>query len=206
MSNCSQTWLRAFIALAFSFGFRRGELLNLKVRNVDFFGGWLELEQGETKNGESRKVKLTGETFTLSKACATGKDPDDFPLTREDGTNVADMRDDWQSLAVACGLGKFVPAKRANGKPYEKYAGMTPHDFRRSAIRQMTRRGVSETIAMKISGHKTASVFRRYDITAELDLEEATRKIEAGKGSKTDTKTDTSAETPRSTASELPRM
>jgi hypothetical protein len=87
-----------------------------------------------------------------------------------------------------------------------KYVGITPHDFRRSAIRAMTRRGVSETIAMKISGHKTASVFRRYDITAESDLVEATRRIEAGKlggtAPRTDTKTSTSPAEPSSQVGE----
>ena len=52
-------------------------------------------------------------------------------------------------------------------------------------------------VAMKISGHKTASVFGRYDITDERDLAEATRKIEAGRqvvipAVKSDTKTSTS--------------
>ena len=48
--------------------------------------------------------------------------------------------------------------------------GMIPHDFRRSAVRRLERAGVSRSVAMQLTGHKTESVYRRYAIVAEQDL------------------------------------
>jgi integrase len=206
--HASQLWLRAFIACCYTFGFRRGEMLNLRVRQCDFFDVWIQLEEGTTKNDEGRKAHMTSEVFNLLKSCCEGKNPDDLVFTREDGSAVRELREDWYALCVAAGLGCFVEAKRANGKAYDKYVGLQPHDFRRTAVRNLIRRGVPQHIAMKISGHKTEEVFRRYDILDDEDLIDATRKLEAAAAAQNEsgTKTDTSAPEPSSDSSHLPRM
>lgn len=197
--NAKPLWLRTLLAICYTFGFRKSEALNLRCKHVDPFERWLMLE--ETKNGKPRKVKMTKEVYDLVLAAMVGKGPEGYLLTRQDGSPVVDPRDDWYALCVTSGLGRFEPAKRNNGKDYDRYVGLQLHDFRRSAIREMLRRGINEDTCMKISGHTTRSVFSRYNIVDTTDLEQASMLIERGRNTqvsvsetaaKTDTKTDTS--------------
>ena len=92
-----------------------------------------------------------------------GKQPEDYLLTCPNGQQVRDLRHTWDVLVNAAGL-----------------PGLLLHDFRRSAVRNMVRRGVPERVATRISSHKTRSVFERYNIVSEADIRDAARKIEAG--------------------------
>ncbi len=91
------------------------------------------------------------------------KQPEDYLLTRENGEPIRDLRGAWEALVKAAGL-----------------TGLLLHDFRRSAVRNMVRRGITERVAMRICGHKTRSVFERYNIVSEAELIDAASKIEAG--------------------------
>jgi integrase len=162
--NARELWLRALLATAYSFGFRKSELLGLRVRQGDFLNRSIRLNAGETKSGDGRVVRMTGDVFVLLQACAVGKTAEDFVFTRNDGKPVLDFRERWEQLTTAAGCARLLF-----------------HDLRRSAVRNMVRRGVPETVAMKISGHKTRAVFDRYNVTSEADLADAARKIEAGK-------------------------
>jgi hypothetical protein len=52
-----------------------------------------------------------------------------------------------------------------------------PHDFRRTAVRNLERAGVPRSVAMKLTGHKTEAVYRRYAIVCEADLTEGLKKL-----------------------------
>jgi len=137
----------------------------------------ITLDPGTTKNGEGRTIKMTQEVYALLMECVRGKAPDDLLFTRRNGKPVLDFRGAWYSLCQRSGLGKLT--KTEDGR--EKWEGLIFHDLRRSAVRNMVRRGVPERVSMTISGHKTRAVFDRYNIVSESDLVEAARKIEAGR-------------------------
>lgn len=161
---CTEPWLRVMLALGYSFGFRMAELLNMRLRQVDLLNRTLTLDPGTTKNSDGRIVKLTSEAFELLKQCMLGKTAEGFVLSRRDGQPVRDFRVTWSKLTVAAEL-----------------PGLLFHDLRRSAVRNMVRRGVPEVVAMRISGHRTRSIFDRYNIVVnESDLTDAARRIEQG--------------------------
>ena len=118
---------------------------------------------------------MTAEVYGLLSDCVCNKEPGDHVFTRANNEPVRDFRGAWYSLCERAGLGKFV----AREIEKSKWEGLLFHDLRRSAVRNMVRRGISET-AMRLSGHKTRSVFSRYDITSLGDIEDAATKIERG--------------------------
>ena len=69
------------------------------------------------------------------------------------GRRVKNFRKAWEHACEAAG----VP-------------GRIPHDLRRTAVRNLERAGVSRSVAMQLTGHKTESVYRRYAIVSESDL------------------------------------
>ncbi len=56
-------------------------------------------------------------------------------------------------------------------------AGAWVHDLRRTADRNLERAGVPRSVAMKLTGHKTEAIYRRYAIASEADLREGVEKL-----------------------------
>jgi len=93
-----------------------------------------------------------------------------------DDTN---LRTEWAKACTAVGLGTMEDQESAEGNKWSRYSGLIIHDLRRSAIRNMIAEGNPENWCMAISGHKTASVFRRYAIVSTADITTAMQRVEA---------------------------
>jgi integrase len=181
-------YLRPVIAFGYHSGWRVSEILSLTWDRVDLHGGVARLNPGETKNEEGRTLYLNEELMKEMKVL-NGKRRLGCPYVfHRDGEAIKGFRKAWISACIKVGL--WEPLKDEHGKPVvkngkkgEKKVVKIPtrifHDFRRTAVRDMVRSGVSEGVAMVISGHKTRSVFERYNIVNDQDLREAARKKQA---------------------------
>ena len=140
------------------------EITNLKWNQVDRVQGIVRLESGETKNDEGRTVYLDEElravfgdqwkTRNKSKVILPYVFPNSY------GNNkINDFRGSWKKACEKAQIGKKLF-----------------HDLRRTAVRNMVRSGIPERVAMMISGHKTRSVFERYNIVSETDLKLAAQR------------------------------
>ena len=189
-----EEWLRVFLELGFTYGWRRGELLSLKVRQLNFAAHTIRLEVGTTKNREGREVAMTTNVAALLALAVAGKSGDDFVLTRPSGGPVRDFRRSWWNLCVRAGLGKFTcracgRTVEAGGKCKEKdcgarrpaYAGLIPHDLRRSAAKALRAAGVAESVIMAAGGWKTPAMFRRYAIVSSADQRAAMELLESAR-------------------------
>jgi len=87
-----------------------------------------------------------------------------------DGRPIRDFRAAWKAAHAQAGC-----------------RGRTPHDFRRTAVRNFEQCGICRSVAMKLTGHLTEAVYRRYAIVSESDLMEAARRPDASAGTVTST-------------------
>jgi integrase len=174
------SFLKPFVTFAYKTGWRESEIVNLTWKRVDLEAGIVRLDPGTTKNDEGRTVYLDGELQEIFRnqweERRRARRLTEYVFPGHDGIGrIRDFRYRWNEACRTAGLGYGY---RLDGAYVEKWqdklpAGPMLHDFRRSAVRNMVRSGVPETVAMKISGHKTRSVFDRYNIVSEEDLRQA---------------------------------
>ena len=165
--------LQVAVAIAYTFGWRmQSEVLSLERQHLDLRAGTLRLDPGTTKNDDGRLVYLTPDLAAQLAAQVervrdlerrTGRIiPYVFPHFR--GSHKGERRRDFRKVwAEAC--------KKAD------VPGRLRHDFRRTAVRNMVNLGVPERVAMKVTGHKTRSIFDRYHIVSPADLRDVARRL-----------------------------
>jgi integrase len=154
----------------------KNEILTLQWRQVDFKAGVVRLEPGTTKNLDGRTFPMTPElrgTLEAQRAVTealqkkTGSIiPWVFHRTKR-GRPLKGFTTAWRRACIDAG----VP-------------GRIPHDFRRTAVRNLERASVSRSTAMAMVGHRTEAIYRRYAIVDEVMLREGASKLAAYTASK----------------------
>jgi integrase len=159
--------LRPLTLFCYETGCRKSEALGLRWEQIanTTEGSFVRLNAGETKNKRGRLVPLSKLMSGLLNEIRNGQIADMQPHAEYvfsfRGCKLKNFRTGWAKAT-----------KRA-GRP-----DLLFHDLRRSAVRNMVRSGVPEAVCMAVSGHKTRSVFDRYNIVDEADLLKATQAME----------------------------
>ena len=172
--------MRPVVTFAYVTGWRiNSEVLPIQWRQVDLRVG--EVDPGTTKNREGRVFYLTPELNQLLKEQRATADE----IQRQKNRIVQHVFF-HRPITKAGALGHLAGHRISECGFYQAWRrarvaagcpGSIPHDFRRTAIRDMVRAGVPERVAMKLSGHKTRSVFDRYNVVSDGDLRDASRRL-----------------------------
>jgi integrase len=176
--------LRPALEFAYLTGWRvPSEVLPLTWAQVDFSAGIVRLEVGTTKNREGRVFPFRAlpaldallqaqREHTRSTEKRLGQI---IPwVFHRSGVRIRDLYAAWNSACRRAAVERNGALERVV-RP--ELLERIPHDLRRTAVRNLERAGVSRSVAMKLTGHKTESVYRRYAIVAEADLREGVAKL-----------------------------
>jgi integrase len=197
-------YIQPLLAMGFYTGMRLGEIIGLRWHQVKLSDheseSRIELAAEDTKNSEPRIVPLIDglpeslENIRRKNPDATGSD---FVFRTAAGNPIQSASSfikPWRTACIKAAVrtkldGREVVSHFSKGSeccPYceaehiEKgtYVGFLFHDLRRSAVRNLTQAGVPRSLAMRISGHRTESVFERYNITTTHDVQNAGVQVE----------------------------
>lgn len=151
---------RLILVIGYHLGMRRGEILGLRWDQVDWHENLIRLERKQTKSKQARVAPLYGELRAWLDMAASSKKENCPFIVSWRGERIREVKSAWNKARVRA-----------------KVPGLLVHDLRRTAVRNMIRAGIPEKQAMRISGHKSRSMFDRYDITDERDIQMAGQKL-----------------------------
>ena len=158
LSNC-QGVLKRIVKTALFTGMRKGEILWLKWKNVDFDNNIILLDR--TKNGDIREVPLSRELRDILLVESAGKTMEEYVFPKEDGSRYVDVRVAYKAALKASGI-----------------TGFRFHDLRHTFASHMVMSGVDILTVKEILGHKDISMTMRYAHLAPQHKEQAIYKME----------------------------
>ena len=155
-------YLKDPVTFLYHSGWRVSEMRALEWRDIDLLGKIVRLRPEISKNKDGRLLPLEGELMTVFGRAKDQRRLDCPYVFHADGQKIGDFKKAWKTACKKAGI-----------------QGTLVHDLRRTAVRNMVRAGVRERVAMTLTGHKTRSIFDRYNIVSETDLHEASKQIQS---------------------------
>src|SRR5262245_3073590 len=166
-------YLKPIMEFLYLTGMRSGAAKKLEHKHIDLEAQVIRLPIELSKNKKGLTIPLSGRLLDLVELAWNNRSLDCPYLFHHNGEPIGDFRKSWDNACVNAGLGYFEQIDDER----KRYRGLLIHDLRRSAVRNFIRAGVKESVAMRLSGHRTRSVFDRYNIVSEDDLIEANEKV-----------------------------
>lgn len=158
-------YLKPVVTMAYYTGMRKEEILSLQWTQINLIENKISLKPQDTKNKKARIIYMEGELLEAIRFQKVLRDSNHpkcpWVFFGKTGERIKEYKEAWKTACKKVGL-----------------TGWLFHDFRRSGVRNMIRAGVPEKVAMMVSGHKTRSVFDRYNIIDEKDLKMAAKKVQ----------------------------
>jgi len=170
--DCCPHYLRPMVAVAYYMGMRKSEIIELTWDEVDLTSGFIRLDGSRTKNKTTRSIPIHPKVALILKALPRGLHTTRVFLNQ--GKPIKEFKNSYSSSCKTAGLDD-----------------LTYHDLRHCAINNLRLAGNDFFRIMAISGHKTMSVFKRYNLVTEEELREINWK---DSGRRMDTNVDTKAE------------
>ena len=148
--------LRDYLEWFYWTGMRPGEITSLTWDDYDRETNVLRLHESHAKKSEGRMLALVGPVLDVVERRISARLFGVDLIFHRAGNPIKDFYKRWHRAIAKAGC-----------------SGRLPYDLRRTAVRNLIRAGVDATVARSISGHKTRSMFQRYNITDERDVERA---------------------------------
>jgi integrase len=146
--------------MAYQTGMRSGEILNLTWDRVDLKSGLIRLKAEDTKTDDARLVPLTADLTVSLRGLYKVRYLHEPHVFLVDGNSIQSVKTAYKAACRRAGI-----------------KGFRFHDFRHTAITNMRRAGIDHLTIMRITGHKTMEVFKRYNSFLEGDLKDAAQRF-----------------------------
>lgn len=154
-------YLNPIVSLAYYTGMRRGEILKLTWKKVNMQEGYLDLEPEDTKNSEPRRIYFNDILWDIFKRAGKVRSLNhDYVFTYR-GKPIREFRGGFNQALKKAGIGNFHF-----------------HDLRHTFNTNMRKAGVDQTVIMKLTGHKTLSMFNRYNTVDQEDAVGAMKQLD----------------------------